>query len=45
MWEVRREGLVVSLSSVTEAQHAASWLKLQRKKQKSKNKCSLRVMT
>ena len=32
MWEVKREGLVVSLSSMSEAQRAASWLELQREK-------------
>ena len=32
MWEVKREGLVVSLSSMSEAQRAASWLELEREK-------------
>lgn len=32
VWEVKREGLVVSLSSMSEAQRAASWLELQREK-------------
>lgn len=37
VWEVKREGLVVSLSPMSEAQQAASWLELQREKNNQKN--------
>lgn len=39
VWEVKREGLVVSLSPMSEAQRAASWLELQRGKKKQPEKC------
>lgn len=39
VWEVKREGLVVSLSPMSEAQRAASWLQLQRGKKKQPEKC------